>query len=154
MEAEAAHATATDLEHQLGELAAATRVTREDAARLKALASEIACEEQGLADLRLKSDGLSRRAEALQQQIDGAGGEKLRQQRSLCEKLREVKGLPGMLCASCALLLGVRSVLCDCRTSQPAKVRRPRRVSRLAPRSSSWTDWPRRLASQRRNATS
>lgn len=38
MEAEAALATAADLQQRLGELEAATRVSGEDAARLKALA--------------------------------------------------------------------------------------------------------------------
>ncbi|KAL4452508.1 hypothetical protein ABPG75_008170 [Micractinium tetrahymenae] len=89
MEAEAALATAADLQQRLGELEAATRVSGEDAARLKALAKEIAGEEKALAELRRKSEGLVKRAEALQAQIDGAGGEKLRKQRKLCKKLQE-----------------------------------------------------------------
>ncbi|EFN54921.1 hypothetical protein CHLNCDRAFT_134635 [Chlorella variabilis] len=89
MEAEAAQATATDLQQRLGELEAATRVSCEDAARLKALGAEMAQEERALAELRRKSEGLSRRAEELQQQIVGAGGEKLRRQRALCNKLQE-----------------------------------------------------------------
>ena len=97
MEAEAAQATATDLQQRLGELEAATRVSCEDAARLKALGAEMAQEERALAELRRKSEGLSRRAEELQQQIVGAGGEKLRRQRALCNKLQEV----GCTCCSC-----------------------------------------------------
>lgn len=75
---------------RLGELQAATKVSGEDAARLKTLASEIGKEEKALGELRRKSEGLAKRAEALQAQIDGAGGEKLRRQRALCEKLQEV----------------------------------------------------------------
>ena len=75
---------------RLGELEAGTRVSGEDAARLKALAAEIGKEEKALAELRRKSEGLAKRAEALQAQIDGAGGEKLRRQRALCDKLQEV----------------------------------------------------------------
>ncbi|KAI3438320.1 hypothetical protein D9Q98_000754 [Chlorella vulgaris] len=89
MEAEAATATAADLQQRLGELEAATRVSKEDSLRLTALAAEIVGEEAALADLRRKSEGLSRRAEALQAQIEGAGGEKLRRQRALCEQLQE-----------------------------------------------------------------
>ncbi len=90
MEAEAALATAADLQQRLGELQAATKVSGEDAARLKSLAAAISLEEKALAELRRKSEGLSRRAEELQGRIDGAGGEKLRRQRALCEKLQEV----------------------------------------------------------------
>jgi structural maintenance of chromosome 4 len=93
MEAEAATATAADLQQRLGELEAATRVSKEDSLRLTALAAEIVGEEVALADLRHKSEGLSRRAEALQAQIEGAGGEKLRRQRALCEQLQEVSAL-------------------------------------------------------------
>lgn len=91
MEADAALATAADLQQRLGELQAATKMGGEDAARLKALAADIVKEEKALADLRRKSEGLTRRAEALQAQIDDAGGEKLRRQRALCEKLQEVR---------------------------------------------------------------
>ena len=91
MEADAALATAADLQQRLGELQAATKMGGEDAARLKALAADIVKEEKALADLRRKSEGLTRRAKALQAQIDDAGGEKLRRQRALCEKLQEVR---------------------------------------------------------------
>ncbi|PSC72157.1 structural maintenance of chromosomes 4 [Micractinium conductrix] len=89
MEAEAALATAADLQSRLGELEAATHVSGEDAARLKALGADIAREEKALAELRRKSEGLSKKVEALQAQIEGAGGEKLRRQRALCDKLQE-----------------------------------------------------------------
>ena len=92
MEAEAATASAADLQQRLGELQAATKVSGEDAARLKALGAEIGKDEKALAELKRKSEGLSQRAEALQAQIEGAGGEKLRRQRALCDKLQEVRG--------------------------------------------------------------
>jgi structural maintenance of chromosome 4 len=92
MEAEAATASAADLQQRLGELQAATKVSGEDAARLKALGAEIGKDEKALAELKRKSEGLSQRAEALQAQIEGAGGEKLRRQRALCDKLQEVSG--------------------------------------------------------------
>lgn len=56
---------------------------------------EIATEEKALGELRRKSEGLVKRAEALQAQVDGAGGEKLRKQRALCEKLQEVGRMEG-----------------------------------------------------------
>ena len=95
MEAEAALATAADLEQRLGELEAATAVSDEDAARLKALGGDIAGQEAALGELRRKSEGLSQRAAALQQQIENAGGEKLRRQRALCDQLQEVGGRVG-----------------------------------------------------------
>lgn len=90
-------ATAADLQARLGELEAATRVSAEDAARLKALAADISKEEKALAELRRKSEGLAKRAEALQRQIDEAGGEKLKRQRALCDKLQEARWLAGWL---------------------------------------------------------
>ena len=59
---------------------------------LQALGADIAREEKALAELRRKSEGLSKKVEALQAQIEGAGGEKLRRQRALCDKLQEVGG--------------------------------------------------------------
>lgn len=91
MEAEAALATAADLQARLGELEAATRISPEDAARLKALAADIGKEEKALAELKRKSEGLSRKAEGLQRSIEEAGGEKLKRQRALCDKLQEVR---------------------------------------------------------------
>ena len=66
------------------------QVSSEDAARIKALGKEIKAEESSLEELRRKSDGLTQRAAALEQQIEGAGGEKLLKQRALVTKLQEV----------------------------------------------------------------
>lgn len=90
MEAEAATTLAIDLHQRMGDLEAATQATKEDTTRLKVLCAEVSRQEAALADLRSKSQGLFRQAEALQQQIEGAGGKELRGQRSLCMKLQEV----------------------------------------------------------------
>jgi hypothetical protein len=91
MEAEAATATAIDLQQRMGDLEAATHTSKEDTARLKALAAEVSRQGVVLADLQSKTQGLFSQVEALQQQIEGAGGKKLRHQRSLCLKLQEVR---------------------------------------------------------------
>lgn len=87
---------------------------------------EIAAEEKALGELQRKSEGLVKRAEALQAQIDGAGGEKLRKQRGLCEKLQEVgwgrlsRGQDGKRGVN-----GLRAMFC-CRARVPWKFRATR----------------------------
>jgi hypothetical protein len=81
---------------------ACVQVSTDDAARTKALGGEIAEEERRLGELRRKSDGLAQAAAALEKQIEGAGGEKLRKQRALVAKLQEVGG-PG----ACMMLISV-----------------------------------------------
>ncbi len=69
-----------------------TQVNGEEAARLEALERDIGEEGKQVAELRRKSDGLSQKAAALEQQIENAGGEKLRKQKAQVAKLQEVGG--------------------------------------------------------------
>eukprot|EP00887_Chlorella_sp_A99_P001225 scaffold14.g1225.t1 len=89
MEVEAARARAADLEARMGELRAVTEVGAEDAARIDALEADIAREEAAAAGLRKRSEGLAARAAALEAQIEGAGGDALRRQRELVERLQQ-----------------------------------------------------------------
>ena len=71
------------------------QVSSDDAAQLKALEKEIRKEEAVLAELRRKSEALASKAAALEAQIEGAGGEKLRKQKALVAKQQEVGGWAG-----------------------------------------------------------
>ena len=89
LEAKMARAKAADLRQRMGELQAATKLGAEDAARIKTLAADIACESKAVAELRSKSEGLKQQAAALEAQIEGAGGELLKRQRALVERLQQ-----------------------------------------------------------------
>ncbi|GBF90732.1 structural maintenance protein of chromosomes [Raphidocelis subcapitata] len=78
---------AEDVQARLAELEAATKVSSDDAARLKELSAALAGETSGMAKLRASCSGLQKKAAEVQAKIDGAGGEPLRRARDRVAKL-------------------------------------------------------------------
>ncbi|GAX79886.1 hypothetical protein CEUSTIGMA_g7326.t1 [Chlamydomonas eustigma] len=89
MEVEAEEAKAHDIQTRLEGLKAATEVDAEDMKQISALEQQIKEEEASLAQLNSQSAGLRSKISALQQQIDGAGGDKLKKQKALSVKLQK-----------------------------------------------------------------
>ncbi|KAJ9516738.1 hypothetical protein QJQ45_027143, partial [Haematococcus lacustris] len=94
MEAQAEADKAADIQQRLEELRRATEVNAEDAARIAALSTEIAREEQSLAALRQQTAGLEKQASALQAQIDNAGKQPAASTHSLMQRSAALPHLP------------------------------------------------------------
>ena len=83
----AAEERAADLEGRLGELEAAAKVTKEDAAELKRLEKAVADAKALYEKVVADAAGVRAECEALQAKMDAVGGEKLKKQKALVKDL-------------------------------------------------------------------
>eukprot|EP00798_Chlamydomonas_sp_ICE-L_P016662 gene16662-22916_t len=89
MEAEAEATKAQDIQQRLDELKKATQVDTGDASRIKELNAQIKKEEEALKELHSQTVDLEKKASAIQAQIEGAGGDKLKKQRTRVSNMRK-----------------------------------------------------------------
>eukprot|EP00897_Mesotaenium_endlicherianum_P001579 jgi/Mesen1/1449/ME000132S00395 len=88
MEVKALRQQVAELEQRLGSLRAAAQPSADEEARVAELCAAVAAHESALAELVESSSQLRKRAEAIQKQIDGAGGERLKKKKAQVAKLQ------------------------------------------------------------------